>query len=256
MAQEKIRLDELLLRRGLANSISRAQSLILSGSVLINDRMESRSGISVPLDTPIRIREKIKNFVSRGAHKLIGALESFPKANVEGKIAIDLGASTGGFTQILLEKGAIHVFAIDVGYGQLATKLQNDTRVTVRDRFHIKNLSWQDIELKDVHSNEYFITMDLSFMSLRSVFPIFERLHEEKQDSVLEVMALVKPQFEIEDNSLLEKGILNDRIESLRVFRRVAKHARLHGAKILGLANSKLAGADGNREFFMYAVWK
>jgi 23S rRNA (cytidine1920-2'-O)/16S rRNA (cytidine1409-2'-O)-methyltransferase len=255
LAQEKIRLDELLLRRGIANSLSRAQSLILSGSVLIHDRMETRSGISVPIDAPIRIREKIKNYVSRGAHKLLGALESFPNAVIEGKIAVDLGASTGGFTQILLEKKAVHVFAIDVGYGQMATKLQNDPRVTVKDRFHIKNLSWQDIEFENVESKDYFFTMDLSFMSIRSVFPTFERLHIEKKDSKLEVMALVKPQFEIEDSSLLEKGILHDRPESLRVLKRVAKQAKLCGGKVLGLANSKLAGMDGNREFFMHVVW-
>lgn len=261
MAKEKLRLDQLVLRAGLAHDLARAQSLILSGSILVEDRVETRVGISFDSNISIRLRERIKSYVSRGSRKLLGAFESFPSLSVQGKICMDLGASTGGFTQVLLEQGAIHVLAIDVGYGQLADRLQKDPRVHVLDRFHIKNLTW-DIFKEQISSilnhqkPSILVTIDLSFISLGSILPGLRNFFLESDLCTMEVVALVKPQFEIKNTDILENGILKDRRIAISILRDTARLVRKELKGILhGLANSPITGADGNQEFFMYFSW-
>lgn len=261
MAKEKLRLDQLVLRAGFAQDLARAQSLILSGSILVEDRVETRVGISFDSNISIRLRERIKSYVSRGSVKLMGALESFPSLTIQNKICMDLGASTGGFTQVLLEQGALHVLAIDVGYGQMADRLQKDPRVHVLDRFHIKNLTWSIFkeQIPSILTHQkpsVLVTMDLSFISLRSILPGLRNFFLDSGLCTVEVVALVKPQFEIKNTDILERGILKDRKVAISILKDTARLVRkdLKG-KIHGLVNSPITGTDGNHEFFIFFSW-
>ncbi|WP_167881600.1 TlyA family RNA methyltransferase [Leptospira wolffii] len=257
MAREKIRLDELLLRRGFAKEISRARSLILSGSVLVNDRVVDKVGISVAENSEIRIRDIIPKYVSRGAYKLKAAIEKWD-IDLKGKLCMDWGASTGGFTQVLLEEGAGSVFAFDVGYGQMASKIAMNPKVIVRDRFHIKETSWNLLhELwKTLSDSEFpkeiFLVMDLSFISLEAVLPTIARLKAENPSVSWKAVSLFKPQFETEAR-YLEKGVLKDSVMRLRVLRWFLRFLRKKiGGNLLGLSESPITGRDGNREILVY----
>ncbi|TGM08631.1 TlyA family RNA methyltransferase [Leptospira barantonii] len=258
MAKEKIRLDDLLLKRGLADSLEKARSLILSGSVLVDEQKITKVGLKFSENSGLRILNVIPQYVSRGAYKLLKAFEVF-SVKAEGKLCIDLGASTGGFTQVLLEKGAWKVFACDVGYGQLAEKIRNNPAVIVKDRFHLKNLSSSEIEwetnvLSVPNSESILIVMDLSFISLRSVFPVIHRFREETNIPKLECITLIKPQFEANENDLV-KGVLRDSKIRTRIVRSICSYLKkeIH-AKVLGLEWSPIEGRDGNKEVLLY--WK
>jgi 23S rRNA (cytidine1920-2'-O)/16S rRNA (cytidine1409-2'-O)-methyltransferase len=244
---EKIRLDELLLRQGLAPDLQKARSLILSGSVLLNDVVVDKVGVLYPINSNVRIRAKIGEYVSRGAYKLKPILEKW-NIPVEGKVCLDIGASTGGFTQVLLEKKAKMVFAIDVGYGLLAGKLRNDSRVKVVDRFHIKNLSPKILEEP---VSELFFTIDLSFISLKNVFPHILRL-QQTMGIGMEGLSLLKPQFEA-DSSDLEKGILKNKQIQFSICKDMLRYLKKDFI-LKGFTKSPITGADGNEEFFIY--WK
>jgi 23S rRNA (cytidine1920-2'-O)/16S rRNA (cytidine1409-2'-O)-methyltransferase len=256
LAKEKIRLDSLLLKRGYAETLEKARSLILSGSVLINEQKITKAGLQFPENSEIRILNVIPRYVSRGAYKLLKAFESFT-VEAKGKLCIDLGASTGGFTEVLLEKGAWKVFACDVGYGQLAERLRNHPKVVVKDRFHLKNLSASEIDwdvLKERVSdpNSILIVMDLSFISLRSVFPILKKFKEEIYIPKIECITLIKFQFEAEKKDLV-KGVLRDPKIRWKVVRSICKFLRLEiGASILGLEWSPIEGREGNKEILLY----
>lgn len=258
MAKEKIRLDVLLLERGLADSPEKSRSLILSGSVLVNEQKITKVGLKFPKDSEIKILNVIREYVSRGAYKLLRAFEIFP-LRVDGKLCVDLGASTGGFTQVLLEKGAWKVFACDVGYGQLAEKLRNNPSVIVKDRFHLKRLSsseieWETNRFQAPHPESIVIVTDLSFISLRSVFPVFRKLREEKYIPKLECITLIKPQFE-SDKKDLTKGILRDPKIRIRIVRSLCGYLKKEiGGVILGLEWSPIEGRSGNKEILLY--WK
>ncbi|WP_411824168.1 TlyA family RNA methyltransferase [Leptospira sp. 'Mane'] len=252
MPKEKIRLDDRLISLGLCKDKKEALSFILSGSVLVNDEPVTKIGTSVRITDHIRIREIIKQYVSRGAKKLLGALESFPNANPINKICWDWGASTGGFTQVLLERGAKHVYSVDVGYGQLAQKLANHKSVTVLDRTHIKELTWEILGGK---SDSIFITMDLSFISLLSIFPTITRLAKESVNTNWEGISLLKPQFEVKEKDLTE-GIVTNPLVIGRIIRQVWREIRKQdqSIRILGIAESPIKGTEGNREFLFW--WK
>jgi len=252
LPKEKIRLDDRLISLGLCKDKKEALSFILSGSVLVNDEPVTKIGTSVRITDHIRIREIIKQYVSRGAKKLLGALESFPNANPINKICWDWGASTGGFTQVLLERGAKHVYSVDVGYGQLAQKLANHKSVTVLDRTHIKELTWEILGGK---SDSIFITMDLSFISLLSIFPTITRLAKESVNTNWEGISLLKPQFEVKEKDLTE-GIVTNPLVIGRIIRQVWREIRKQdqSIRILGIAESPIKGTEGNREFLFW--WK
>ncbi|WP_061224718.1 TlyA family RNA methyltransferase [Leptospira weilii] len=258
MAKEKIRLDVLLLERGLADSLEKSRSLILSGSVLVNEQKITKVGLKFPKDSEIKILDIIPEYVSRGAYKLLRAFEVFP-LQVDGKLCIDLGASTGGFTQVLLKKGAWKVFACDVGYGQLSEKLRNHSSVIVKDRFHLKRLSaleieWETNRFQAPHPESIVIVADLSFISLRSVFPVFRKLREEKYIPKLECITLIKPQFEADKKDLM-KGILRDSKTRIRIVRSLCNYLKKEiGGVVLGLEWSPIEGRSGNKEVLLY--WK
>ncbi|ABZ92628.1 rRNA methylase/Hemolysin-tylA [Leptospira biflexa serovar Patoc strain 'Patoc 1 (Ames)'] len=249
MLKEKIRLDDYLVREGYAKDLKLAQSLILSGSVLVNDTIVSKVGTLISNKDKVRTKEKIKTYVSRGAYKLLGAFDRWKTIQVEGKTCIDLGASTGGFCQVLLEKGAIRVIAVDVGYGQLAQKIANDPKVFVLDRTHLRELPKLPL---GALTKETWITMDLSFISLVPVFSHLLPLFQKYPDIHWQGISLFKPQFEVHP-SKLEKGILIDSHNIGKTIKNVWLKIKKNDPKLefLGLGESPIQGADGNREFLI-----
>ncbi len=235
----KKRLDLLLVERGLAETRQRAQALILAGDVLVNQQKVEKAGTPVPEDATISIRAPLK-YVGRGGLKLEAALDAF-QINVQGKVCADIGASTGGFTDVLLQRGAVRVYAIDVGYGQLAWKLRTDTRVVVMDRINIRHL-------KGLPEPVNMATVDVSFISLTLVLPVVKRLLSPRGQAV----ALIKPQFEAGREQVGKGGIVRDPAVRRSVIQQVAKHAMHNGWRVLGITQSPITGADGNIEYLMH----
>lgn len=244
----KLPLNQLLVEQKFCDSIQRANSLVLSGSVLVNENKITKSGFLVRSDSSIRILNIIPEYVSRGAYKLLGAFDNFP-ISVDGKICMDLGASTGGFTEVLLNKKAFKVYSIDVGYGQLADRLRRNPKVKVIDRYNVKEVSLNILEEETL---ELFITMDLSFISLLKIYPAIQKMKREKRNLKIEVVSLIKPQFECESIHL-EKGILrNPKIHYqvlCKIYRYIQKELK---GKVLGLCSSPILGTSGNKEFLIY----
>ena len=239
----KKRLDVLLVERGMAESRQRAQAWILAGQVLVRDEPITKAGTKLPEDVPIRLREgTVQRFVSRGGLKLEGALKDFPQVQVEGRVCADLGASTGGFTDCLLQQGAAKVYAIDVGYGQLAWKLRQDTRVVVMERTNARHLESlpEPIEL---------IVGDLSFISLTKVLPAIQRLAAPGADCVL----LVKPQFEVGKGQLGKGGVVRDEEARQLALAGVVAEADAMGFGSHGSTTSPITGAKGgNVEYLVH----
>ena len=234
---KKERLDVLLVERGLAPSRDKAKAWILAGLVLVDDVEVSKAGTKVRRDAALRLRDgAIQKYVGRGGFKLEGALDDFPGVGVAGRVCADLGASTGGFTDCLLQRGAARVYAIDVGYGQLAWKLRQDDRVVVMERTNARHLESlpEPIEL---------VVGDLSFISLSKILPAIARVAP-GADCVL----LVKPQFELGPGAV-KGGVVRDPEQRAEAVRRVLDDARAQGFESLGHTESKLAGAKkGNVE--------
>ncbi len=248
MQKEKIRLDSLLVERGLCDDTARALSLILSGSVIVNGQKITKAGYKYSRNAKLEVLDRISEYVSRGALKLKSAFKAFSISS-QGKNCIDLGASTGGFTEILLLGGAEKVYAFDVGYGQMASRLQNNPKVKLKDRSNVKNLSWEDLEFKHSH---ILVVMDLSFISLLNIFPVIQKLKLESPETTFDVVSLIKPQFECLPDQT-EKGIVRNSRVHLQVLRKITKYLRYEmKAKVNGICNSGIRGASGNREFFVY----
>ncbi len=235
-----MRLDELLVLRGLCASRSRAQALIAAGQVRLAGRVATRKAEPVSDDAVIDVIPS--RYVSRGALKLLHALERFGVASA-GRVALDAGASTGGFTQVLLERGALRVYAIDTGHGQMAPQLLQDCRVRLREGTNLRHLRRGDLP----EAIELF-TLDLSFISLRLVFAAVRDLAAPGA----EILALVKPQFEAGPGDVGKGGIVRDRKVHLRVLEEVAAAAAQHGLHPTGVCASPIRGGDGNREFLMH----
>jgi len=237
-AINKMRIDTLLTARGLAESPGKALRLLMAGEVMVEQRRVDKPGTRVPVDAEIALRQK-PPFVSRGGLKLEAALNGF-ELDVQGIVALDVGASTGGFTDCLLQRGASKVYALDVGYGQLAWKLRQDPRVVVMDRTNIryvKNLP----ELVDL------AVIDASFISLELVLPAVIRLL--KPDA--QVVALVKPQFEAGRKQVGKGGVIRDPAIHRQVLLRVCGLAKVRGLVIMGMMPSPLRGPAGNVEFLV-----
>ena len=237
----KVRLDCLLLERDLAQSRQKAQALILAGAVLVDDRPADKPGSLVRADAEIRIRGEQNPYVSRGGLKLRGALEAFG-TDVAGLVAMDVGASTGGFTDCLLQAGAARVYAIDVGYGQLAWKLREDPRVVCIERTNIRHYGGEGIgEPIDL------AVIDASFISLRLVLPPVVRLIRQGA----EVLALVKPQFEVGRGDVGKHGVVRDPALHEQVLLGLEAFCRQLGLDVLARCSSPITGPAGNREFFL-----
>jgi 23S rRNA (cytidine1920-2'-O)/16S rRNA (cytidine1409-2'-O)-methyltransferase len=247
MGVRRLRLDAELVRRGMARSRDHAAELIGEGRVTVSGQRASKSATAVSVDADLVVREDPDkpDYVSRGGHKLAGALAAFGPAglSVAGRRCLDAGASTGGFTDVLLRAGAAEVVAVDVGYGQLAWSLQSDDRVVVHDRTNIRELTPELIGgAVDV------VVGDLSFISLRLVLEALIGVTAPDGDLVL----MVKPQFEVGKERLGKGGVVRDPAHRTEAVLRVAEEARARGWGAVGVAVSPLPGPSGNVEFFLW----
>lgn len=239
------RLDAELVRRRLARSREHARDLIEAGVVTVRGTVATKAATQVDEADPIVVREAngADGYVSRGAHKLIGALDAFPEVLVSGRDCLDAGASTGGFTQVLLERGAARVLAVDVGYGQLAWSLQTDPRVTVMDRTNLRGLTVADLPYRPD-----LVVADLSFISLRLVLPVLADVVAPGADLLL----MVKPQFEVGREALGPRAVVRDPALRARAVLDVARAAWECGLGTRGVAASPLPGPSGNVEYFLH----
>jgi 23S rRNA (cytidine1920-2'-O)/16S rRNA (cytidine1409-2'-O)-methyltransferase len=240
-----IRLDALLVARGLAGSRERARALILAGQVRVNDRTVSKAGAPVAPDSQVTLVEPDHPYVGRGGVKLAHALDAFA-IDPTGRLALDVGASTGGFTDVLLRRGARQVVALDVGHGQLDWKLRNDPRVVVLERVNARTLTTDHLPV-DARAFDV-ITIDVSFISLRQVLPAIAPLLRPDGDLV----ALVKPQFEAGREEVGRGGIVRDPAVHARVLDEVTGAANALGLTRVGETRSSIAGVEGNQEFFLH----
>ncbi len=238
----KVRLDRLLVDRGIAVTREKARALIMSGLVVVEEERIDKAGTLVRHDAGIRIKGGGNPYVSRGGLKLDGALRSFG-IDVKGIVALDIGASTGGFTDCLLQGGAQRVYAIDVGYGQIDWKLRTDKRVVLFEKTNIRYFSGEGIE-----DEIDLAVIDVSFISLKLVLPVAVRITGEEAV----ILALIKPQFEAGRGEVGRGVILDPRVHRKVVEELVAFSAQL-GLEVVGTCESPITGPAGNREFFLYA---
>lgn len=238
----KKRLDMILVERGLAASRERARALILAGNVIVDDHRIDKAGQLVDAQADIRLKSGDIPFVSRGGLKLAGALATFD-LQVKGCIALDVGASTGGFTDCLLQHGVARVYAVDVGYGQLAWSLREDPRVINLERCNIRHLQRGD--LADVPG---LAVIDASFISLAKVLPNTLHLLAPQAD----IIALIKPQFEVGKGQVGKGGIVKDTELHDQVVERICSLALELGCRVLGVIESPVLGSKGNREFLIH----
>lgn len=241
MKKGKVRLDRLLLERGLATTRQQAIGIILSGNVLVDGILSDKAGRLVLEGAEIIIKSPMP-YVSRGGLKLEGAIRAF-NIKVEGKTAIDIGASTGGFTDCLLQHGAKKVYAVDVGYGQLHWRLREDPRVVNLEKTHILRLDWRLIE-----DTIDIATVDLSFISLTRVLPtLWERLPPSAV-----IVVLVKPQFEVGRGEVGRGGVVRNIEKIQEAINKVTRCAEMAGFKVKGSIPSPILGQKGNVEYLLY----
>jgi 23S rRNA (cytidine1920-2'-O)/16S rRNA (cytidine1409-2'-O)-methyltransferase len=242
VAKSKVRLDVLMVDRGLAPSRERARSLILAGQVSVDGRLIDKAGAPVDETASIELATPDHPYVGRGGIKLAHALDAFG-IDVAGRSALDIGASTGGFTDVLLQRGAARVVALDVGHGQLDWKLRNDPRVVVREGVNARSLGPDDVPEK-----VDLVTIDVAFISLGHIFPSLPGVIGRGAD----IVALVKPQFEAGREEVGKGGLVTDPAVHDAVVARVTGKAAAAGFTRIGFTPSPITGASGNREFFLH----
>ncbi|WP_432564555.1 TlyA family RNA methyltransferase [Kineococcus sp. SYSU DK003] len=244
MAVRRLRLDAELVRRGLARSREHASELVSAGRVRVAGATAAKPATQVDLAAAIVVEEagEEDEYVSRGAHKLVGALDAF-RVDVTGRRCLDAGASTGGFTDVLLRRGAAHVVAVDVGYGQIAWSLRTDERVTVLERTNVRTL-----EPEQIAPAPSLVVADLSFISLTLVLPALVRCVTPEAEHVL----MVKPQFEVGREALGAGGVVRSADLRADAVRTVATSAAALGLGVRGVAASPLPGPSGNVEYFLH----
>ncbi len=240
MATIKKRLDVLLVERGLAESRQRAQAVIMSGQVYVREQKVDKAGAQIEADAPLQVRGQPLGYVSRGGLKLEKALNCFQGIDLRGVHAIDAGASTGGFTDCMLQNGAEKVYAVDVGYGQLAWSLRSDSRVVCMERTNVRYLTREQIpEPLD------FGTVDVSFISLRLILPALRGILKPEG----QVVCLVKPQFEAGREKVGKKGVVRDPAVHLEVLQQFQLHAAEAGFSVKDMTFSPIRGPEGNIEY-------
>jgi 23S rRNA (cytidine1920-2'-O)/16S rRNA (cytidine1409-2'-O)-methyltransferase len=241
---KKKRLDQLVFERGFAPTRERAQSLILAGKVLVNDHPQTKPGHAVQEACEIRVRGEDHPYVSRGGLKLEAALTQF-QIEISGRTALDVGASTGGFTHVLLLRGAKKVHAIDVGHNQLDWKIRTDPRVVVQEKINARHLQFSQIgEKVDL------IVVDVSFISLEKIFPSLIQFALPSTDWV----TLIKPQFEVGREKVGKGGLVTSEVDRLEAVNRLKEYGKTLGLDQIGLIDSPILGTEGNKEFL--AHWK
>ena len=239
---KKERVDVLMVQRNLAESREKAKALIMSGIVYVNGQKEDKAGTSFEETVQIEVRGNTLKYVSRGGLKLEKAMSRFG-VQLAGKVCMDVGASTGGFTDCMLQNGAVKVYAVDVGHGQLAWKLRNDDRVICMEKTNIRYVTSEDIG-----DRIEFASIDVSFISLTKVLgPVKQLLTDEGQ-----VVCLIKPQFEAGREKVGKKGVVREKSVHLEVIEMVMDYARSIGFGILGLEFSPIKGPEGNIEYLLY----
>ena len=249
----KTRLDVLMVERGLSESREKAKAVIMSGNVFVDGEREDKAGASFPETVAIEIKGNPLKYVSRGGLKLEKAMEQFD-VEVSGKVCMDVGSSTGGFTDCMLQNGAVRVYAVDVGTNQLAWKLRQDERVVVMEKTNIRYVTREQIE-----EPVEFASIDVAFISLTKVLePVKELLTPEGQ-----VVALIKPQFEAGREQVGKKGVVRDKKVHLEVIERVFEYASGIGLEVAALDFSPIKGPEGNIEYLAHlkkhekgAVWE
>jgi 23S rRNA (cytidine1920-2'-O)/16S rRNA (cytidine1409-2'-O)-methyltransferase len=243
MATQKNRLDKLLVDRGIAPTLEKARALILARAVKVNETYPDKAGTPVPPDAEIHIKGEDNPYVSRGGLKLRAALNEF-RLNVENAVALDVGASTGGFTDCLLQAGTRKVYALDVGYGQLAWKLREDKRVVVIERTNIRYYDGADLD-----EQIDLATIDASFISLKIVIPsVLKFLGDGAR-----ILALIKPQFEARREEVDDHGVIKDASIHDRVLQDISQFCESLNLEVEGICASPVLGPAGNREFFILA---
>ncbi len=238
----KERLDVLLVKRGLAESREKAKAIIMSGIVYVENGKEDKAGATFDENVKIEVRGNTLKYVSRGGLKLEKAMDCFG-VRLEGKIAMDVGASTGGFTDCMLQNGAVKVYSVDVGHGQLAWKLRNDERVVCMEKTNIRYVTPEDIPDKIA-----FASIDVSFISLMKVLPPVKELLTENG----EIVCLIKPQFEAGREKVGKKGVVRDKAVHVEVVEMIVDFARQMGFVTLDLSFSPIKGPEGNIEYLLY----
>lgn len=240
----KERLDVLLVSRGLAQSREKAKAVIMSGEVLVNGQREDKAGSMFDTAVEITLKHPPLKYVSRGGLKLEKAIQTY-ELNLEGKVCMDIGSSTGGFTDCMLQNGAAKVYAVDVGYGQLAWKLRSDPRVVCLERTNARYLSRQEIP-----EEPDFSSVDVSFISLKLILPAIAGVLREGGQAA----ALIKPQFEAGREKVGKKGVVRDPAVHAEVLEHFLDHARESGFTVLDLSYSPVRGPEGNIEYLGYLV--
>ena len=238
----KTRLDVLLVERGLAESRQKAQAVIMAGHVFVAGQRSDKPGTAVANDAAIEVRGAALRYVSRGGLKLEKAMQTWP-ITLAGKTCADIGASTGGFTDCMLQNGAEKVYAVDVGYGQLDWRLRNDPRVVCLERTNARYLSTQEIP-----QPLDFASIDVSFISLKLIFPALYQLLRKGG----EIACLIKPQFEAGREKVGKKGVVRDSAVHLEVLEHFLEHARDNHLAVLGITYSPIRGPEGNIEYLGY----
>jgi 23S rRNA (cytidine1920-2'-O)/16S rRNA (cytidine1409-2'-O)-methyltransferase len=237
----RVRLDQLVVEKGLAPSRERARALILAGQVSVDGQPQTKAGAQIAPDADVALISPDHPYVGRGGLKLAHALDTFA-IDVTGRDALDIGASTGGFTDVLLQRGATRVVALDVGHGQIDWGLRNDPRVVVMEHFNARRL-----QLSDLPGPIDIVTIDVSFISLRQILPVVPPLLRPGAD----VVALVKPQFEAGRREI-RKGVIHDAGIHARVLDEVSAAAREVGLQSVASTPSPITGAKGNVEFLLH----
>lgn len=247
----KVRLDKLVHARGLAPSRERAQALILAGRVLVNEQKIEKPGASVAEDDALRLLGEDLRYVSRGGLKLEGALQHW-QIELRGRNCVDVGASTGGFTDCMLQHGAAHVIVIDTGYGQIHAKLRQDPRVEL-----LENTNARYLKSERLSRSADFFAMDVSFISATLVVPaVVTALREKSQVANVEGVILIKPQFEVGREMVGKGGIVRDEGAQLGAVERVHKTVLVLGGEEIEVIDSPILGAEGNREFLLHSHFR
>jgi 23S rRNA (cytidine1920-2'-O)/16S rRNA (cytidine1409-2'-O)-methyltransferase len=244
MADIKERLDVLLVEKGIFESREKAQKFIMAGEIFVDGMRVDKCGEKIKKSASIEFRGDGMKYVSRGGYKLEKAIKSF-EIDLNNKICMDIGASTGGFTDCMLQNGASKVFSIDVGYGQFAWKLRVDPRVTCLERTNIRYVKPEDLgELSD------FASIDVSFISLEKVIPVVTTLLNSNGC----IVALIKPQFEAGRDKVGKKGVVREKSTHKEVIKKIADFVKTQNLSILGLGYSPIKGPEGNIEYLIYVT--
>ena len=252
----KVRIDKLLVERGLVPSRERAQAMVLSGRVLVNEQKIEKAGASVDPEAAIRLLGDDLKYVGRGGLKLEAALRDW-KIELTGRTCMDVGASTGGFTDCMLQHGAAVVIAVDTGYGQIHARLRSDSRVKLLEKTNARYLTQQDVARVGANDAISFIAIDVSFISVTLVLPaVLDSTVAATVPSHREAVILIKPQFEVGRERVGKGGIVKDQAAQQGAVQKVRRKVEELGGKHIELMESPILGMEGNREFLLHAEFQ